>query len=97
MPVGDLRFWFGRLWRLTIGGFGLGVGYAGNIGVVVVIVAYVVEHDIVRYLDKKFAGQALVHDGDRHLDHVRCDDDFEIWFDITDAYNNLGESFGNNS
>ena len=55
------------------------------------------EHDIVRYLDKKFAGQALVHDGDRHLDHVRCDDDFEIWFDITDAYNKLGESFGNNS
>lgn len=45
------------------------------------------EHDVVRYLQKEFSAQSLVHKGEQHLDRVLCEDGTEYWFDISDAYN----------
>ncbi len=52
------------------------------------------EHDVVQYLGKQFKQQSLVEDGDRHFDRIDCEDGAEIWFDITDAYNQLHSRFG---
>lgn len=52
------------------------------------------EYDVVQYTGKKANDQKLVHDDDRHLDHVVCDDSSEIWFDISDAFGKLKHEFG---
>lgn len=52
------------------------------------------EHDLVRYLDKKFSRQTLINDGDRQLDQIRCVDGSEMYFDITDAYSKLADRYG---
>lgn len=47
------------------------------------------EHDVVQYLGKQFAEQALIKDGSRHLDLISCDDGSKLWFDITNPYKKL--------
>ena len=54
------------------------------------------EYDVLQYLGKSFTGQALVEDGERHLDRMTCADGTELWFDITDAYNQLAQRSGEN-
>lgn len=52
------------------------------------------EYDVIEYFEKQFKQQSLVHEGDRHFDHIVCTDGSEYWFDITDAYDHLSKSFG---
>jgi hypothetical protein len=47
------------------------------------------EHDVLGYLGKEFSKQSLIHDGDRRLDRIRCQDGTEVWFDVTDVFNGL--------
>ena len=51
------------------------------------------EHDVLDFLDKQLEEQALLNEGDRHLDRIRCVDGTELWFDITDAFNSLASAF----
>ena len=44
------------------------------------------EYDVVWKLGKRLKSQDLISNGGRFFDRVQCDDDSEIWFDITDAY-----------
>lgn len=55
------------------------------------------EHDVVQYLGKQFTRQSLIEDGNRYFDRINCDDGSELWFDVTDPYNKLGEAFGEGS
>ena len=52
------------------------------------------EHDIIEHFEKELKQQSLVRSGDKHLDRIECTDGSEYWFDITDAYNHLSQSFG---
>jgi hypothetical protein len=47
------------------------------------------EHDVVEYLDKTFEEQSLVEQENLQLDHIRCTDGTEFWFDITTPYQRL--------
>jgi hypothetical protein len=49
------------------------------------------EYDVVRYLGKQPARQALTGIGDRHFDVITCTDGSEIWFDITAPYSKFEE------
>jgi hypothetical protein len=44
------------------------------------------EYDILEFLDKEPAQQSLVEVAGRKLDCIRCQDDSEIWFDVTDSF-----------
>lgn len=50
------------------------------------------EHDLIEHLGKQLEQQSLMHQGDRHLDVIKCIDGTEYWFDITVAYNQLSKS-----
>jgi hypothetical protein len=53
------------------------------------------EYDVLNYLDKGLGKQALIHDGDKRPDVMRCKDGAELWFDVTEADNRLpGEISG---
>jgi hypothetical protein len=52
------------------------------------------EHDVVQYLGKEFARQALINDAARHYDVMTCADGSELWFDITLPYNKLQQTLG---
>ncbi|MBF0227700.1 MAG: hypothetical protein HQK76_19810 [Desulfobacterales bacterium] len=44
------------------------------------------EYDILQYLNKHFASQQLLNlSENKHFDKITCEDNTEIWFDITDA------------
>lgn len=51
------------------------------------------EHDLLQYLGKEFAGQALVTQGDTPCDHIQCADETDLWFDISAPYNALSDRF----
>ena len=55
------------------------------------------EHDLLRYLDKRFTGQSLIHDGDRHFDHITCEDGSDFWIDITSVFGQMGQIFRKNN
>ena len=50
------------------------------------------EYDIMQFLEKEFKGQSMYHDGDRHFDLVEFADGSQMWFDISNAYEKLGEN-----
>lgn len=52
------------------------------------------EYDVLDHFDKQLASQALRQSDDQHLDVIRCTDGSEIWFDISDAYNQLNKMRG---
>ena len=52
------------------------------------------EHDVLKYLQKEFAGQALVEADGKTFDLVSCKDDTQIWFDISDCFAKLKDKFG---
>lgn len=50
------------------------------------------EYDVLEYLDKQMAQQALTGRDAKHFDVISCVDGTEYVFDITDAYNHLSQS-----
>lgn len=54
------------------------------------------EYDLLRYLEKEFAGQGLVEKDGRFYDSMKCTDGEEIWFEITEMYAKLSEKLGFN-
>ena len=51
------------------------------------------EYDVMATLQKRMQQQSLVNDNDLHLDRVECTDGSTLWFDVTDAFRQLGASF----
>ena len=51
------------------------------------------EYFILEILEKKFESQALLKDGDRHLDLMRTTEGDELYFDISRPYENLQKQF----
>lgn len=49
------------------------------------------EYDVLHYLEKSMVQQRLVAHGERHFDIITCEDNSEIWFDVTDL-RKIGES-----
>lgn len=49
------------------------------------------EYDLVEYLDTEMTGQRLTHKNDRHFDVLTTKDGRELWFDITVAYEKMGD------
>lgn len=47
------------------------------------------EYFILEVLKKKFESQALLRDGDRHLDLIKTTEGDELYFDISRPYQNL--------
>ena len=47
------------------------------------------EYDVLDFLRKQSERQTLHKVGDRSLDALRCSDGSEVWFDISDAYNQM--------
>ena len=52
------------------------------------------EYDILKQFDKELETQSLTQVDGKHIDHMRCTDNSEYWFDISDAYNHLSDSLG---
>ena len=52
------------------------------------------EHDVIEHLEKQLKQQSLMPKDDKHFDRIECTDGSKYWFDITDAYNHMAESFG---
>jgi hypothetical protein len=52
------------------------------------------EYDVLEHFEKQLQQQSLLHRDDRHFDRIECTDGTTYWFDITDAYNQLGKSIG---
>lgn len=52
------------------------------------------EYDVLAHLGKRSEMQSLVLKEEKHLDLITCSDGSEVWFDITDAFARLTESFG---
>lgn len=42
------------------------------------------EYDVLEYLEKQMTMQRLMENDGRHFDIITCDDESEIWFDVTD-------------
>ncbi|MCC9606572.1 DUF4919 domain-containing protein [Blastopirellula sp. JC732] len=49
------------------------------------------EYDVLMYLGKQFAGQALVEKEGRYFDKMKCSDEEELWFEITELYSTLSK------
>ena len=51
------------------------------------------EYDVLEYHEKQLKQQSLTQKDDKHFDMIECTDGSVYWFDITDAYNHLSQSF----
>jgi hypothetical protein len=52
------------------------------------------EYDVLEHFEKQLQQQSLLHRDGRNFDRIECTDGTTYWFDITDAYNQLGKSIG---
>ncbi|MHC4840361.1 MAG: DUF4919 domain-containing protein [Planctomycetota bacterium] len=51
------------------------------------------EYDVLGEMGKRSKRQALIEDGDRKLDMQVCEDDSDIYFDVTDAMGHMNKQF----
>ena len=49
-------------------------------------------YDVLDHLNKEPQTQSLVHRGERSFDVMRCQDDSEYWFDISEPFQKLEQS-----
>jgi hypothetical protein len=52
------------------------------------------EYDVLAHLGKRPEMQSLVRGDGKSFDLISCTDDSEVWFDVTDAFEQLGKSLG---
>lgn len=52
------------------------------------------EYDVLAHLGKRPDMQSLVRGDGKRYDLITCTDDSEVWFDVTEAFEQLGKSLG---